>query len=110
MNKKEKKLLEAVERENIDALKKAFNLGDGTWNEKISLSLKRNPKLPHPIAEKCDAGMHTFIVFKPKGKENIMCCGWCGGRKGGLPPIKLSIFAKVKGSSKTTGALTAKKS
>jgi len=107
--KKEKKLLAVVEQKNIDALKKAFKIGDGTWNPKISLSLKRNPKIPHTQAERCDAGLHQFIVFKPKNKEQIMCCGWCGARKGGLKPIKLNIFAKVKGSSTSKATLTAKK-
>lgn len=106
---KKKITKESVEAKNVGALNKALGIGKGDWDPKKSAALKRNPKIPHSQAERCDKNLHQFIVFKPKNRDVIMCCGWCGGRKGGLEPIKLNIFAKVKGTSMAKATLTAKK-
>lgn len=76
---------------------------------KTTKAIERNPKLTKEQADKCDKGIHTYIMFKP----GLMGCYFCGARKGGLPPISkadlVQAQASAKGGSKTKGTLTAKK-
>jgi len=80
------------------------------FNPKTSPTKLRVPKLSNNQAAKCDRKLHTWGVFKIPNKADIMCCIYCGGRKGGLPPIKMTAAqTKVAGSSSAKGSLTAKK-